>query len=433
MVKQPAVAAALLCLATTALAQETVILRPPAQNAKEAKETVSAAEALQRAAFERNGAVGVMLLGQSTARKIIFCHGVGQTFEDIAAAQPNAATRKARLGEVWRYQQRLAEPFAKASGSMSETELRSARREAGEAMNVLSMMPDPKMEELYTREDDLLYSFVGITAYRCGQILDEMGIPALEGEPPASFLLAKAGFRFRGAKAPKVFAKTQLAPYASRMCMGDEAPDFSAAPLDQRGADGMSLLDWAMECDDQTAFAALIEAGADLDAAGLWQNPPLVNAASAKRLWYLRALLDAGINPNSKGRSGTALREAYRDLDAQNAGDTSEAAFNLLLERGASLTFPDYRNSMLNEWTFRDWPRFLKHWDLFEGDPVALGRSAESYLESRRMNEEHNAAAREVVRRLQDQYGVCFPVGATIDLEKDERGFYVQPDCDSQG
>jgi hypothetical protein len=210
--------------------------------------------------------------------------------------------------------------------------------------------------------------------------------------------------------------------------------DFTAAPLDQRGENGMSLLDWAVECEDRAAFDALIAAGMDLNAPGLWKSPPVVNSATEKRLWYLTRLLDSGASPDAVGAGQSALEKATSDLDAINFGGDARAAFNLLRARGASLNFPDFQGSMWWQWGLHDrnggWATILKHWDEFASDPVEMASLAESVLEGHLnwMNHQKDKAAK-VKALLIEQHGVCFPVGRTYDMAKDERGFRIQPDC----
>lgn len=171
----------------------------------------------------------------------------------------------------------------------------------------------------------------------------------------------------------------------------------------------------------------------DLEASGLWEDPPMVRAATEKRMWYLTRLLDSGASPDAMGRTTTALREATSDLDAINFGGDTRAAFNLLRSRGASLNFPDFPRSMWFEWGLHEtrWDLILHHWDEFDSDPVSLGDLLEGYLSGdwAWAKEEHKDAAREVKARLIADHGVCFPVGDRLDMEKDERGYAIQSDC----
>jgi hypothetical protein len=305
-----------------------------------------------------------------------------------------------------------------------------------EAMTMQSLIPDPAFSEVDPdfSEGGFDYQFSSILAMRCHQSLDENGVPDDSSEPTPEFIEATTRFRFRGMDYVETFKDTDLSDYAKEMCKGGEAPDFTDAPLEQRGHEGMSLLDWAIECEDKPAFEALIAAGFDLDAKGLWENPPLVNSATEQRLWYLRAMLDAGANPDATGVNKTALAEALNDLDASNRGGDTMAAFNLLRERGASLNFPEFGKSIWFEWGLfgrkGGWNAILDHWDEFDSDPVEMAELVEGVLDGDLgWLESQKPQARKVKALLIEQFGVCFPVGNTYELPTDERGFVIQPNC----
>jgi len=157
----------------------------------------------------------------------------------------------------------------------------------------------------------------------------------------------------------------------------------------------------------------------------------LVNSASKAKIWFLTRLLDEGVNPDTQGRSDTALKRAYNDLDAINAGDTSRVAFNLLRSRGASLSFPNFHRSIWSEWAFRFPTPILENWDEFDSDAVELGSMISFGMSAGWVQEKHLPAAEEVVKRLNRDFGVCFPIESKPDSEwdRDERGFKVQTDC----
>lgn len=423
-------------LTSTVSAQEfNLVTVPPSVSTGANEAWQKEFEALRKAAFEQYGSVGIMLLGQSNPQKVIFCSAVAQAHSGIAGAATDAAVREARFGDVWRLEERLAKPLEDAKRDLGDESFKRQQDEAGQAIGILSMMPDPKAEELYEETGDLMYAFSGSLAFRCGQVLDDMGIPRVESEPPADYIAEKTRYRWRGLTYDQVFADTDLAPFAKNMCIEGASPDFASAPLDQRGKEGMSLLDWAIQCNDQASFEALVQAGADLNARGLWQDPPLVNSASKAKIWFLERLLDEGVNPDTEGRSGTALSEAYKDLDASNAGDNSRAAFHLLRERGASLNFPNFGRSMWSKWAYRFQTPILENWEEFDSDPVDLGSIISFSMSEGWIQEKHLPAAEEIINRLTEDFGVCFPIERKqiSEWRRDERGFKVQPDCPTEG
>lgn len=409
----------------------TVVSAEPQDRVEDEKQY----KAMQRAAYEKAGGFGLITLGFSKPEKVMLCDTIAQGYPVFAAQETDREQRIAKFNDVWRFEQRLKGPLAEAEAELGQGNLSSAKLKSNQAMNLLSMVGDPLLEASDVREeDDLMHMWAKNLAFRCGQMLDEWGIAQVSGEAPADYIKEKTRFRFRGADYAATFKDTDLAPYAREMCGDGDLPDFSDAPLDQRGLEGMSLLDWAIECDDKVAFEALIVAGADLSAIGLFEDPPLVRTATEKRLWYLTKLLDAGVNPDAMGRTETALRAATSDYGAMNYGGDTRAAYNLLRERGASLNFPSFRESMWDEWGLHGrnggWNLILEHWDEFESDPVELASLAEEVLKGR-LNwlKDQKPQARKVKKFLIEQYGVCFPVGNTYEMAKDERGFVIQPDC----
>lgn len=390
-------------------------------------------KAQQRRAFEKYGPLGVITLGMSQPEIIVLCHTVAESFGAFAAAETDRESRMAKFVGVWRFQQRLVKPLEQARKTLGESGYNRAVHQSGEGMNLLSMMPDPQMEQELKAGGDIMFVWITGLASRCDQMLDEMGIAKVTGDPPPEYFETKTRFRFRGADYAEIFAGTGLGPYAEKMCRGGAAPDFAGAPLHQRGHEGMSLLDWAIECEDRAAFDALIAAGVYLNANGLWGDPPLVSAASEKRLWFLTRLLDEGAKPDAMGQRETALVTAMSDLDAINSGGDTRAAFNLLRQRGASLNFPDFGRSVWNRWALHEtrWDLILEHWEEFKSDPVELASDLEFYLSGKMAwaRKEYEGAAREVKARLIKDYGVCFPVGKVFDLKTDQRGFRIQPDC----
>lgn len=382
------------------------------------------------------GAFGAFLMDLDEPRRALACGKIADYLANASGSAADPRERAERLPEAWRLSQRVAPAREAALTALSQWERERFDILLGEAMTMQSLIPDPaysQVEPDFT-EGGFDYQFSSILAMRCHQSLDENGVPDVATPPSPGFIEANIRFRFRGMDYVESFKDTDLGDYAKQICTGGPLPDFTNAPLDQRGHEGMSLLDWAIECEDKPAFEALIAAGFDLDAKGLWENPPLVNNANEARLEFLRAMLDAGANPNAMGVNKTALAEAMSDLDAINSGGDTRAAFNLLRERGALLNFPSFDRSVWYEWGLHGrnngWELILEHWDEFDSDPVELASLAEQVLKGDlEWLKRQKPQARKVKQLLIEQYGVCFPVGKTSEMAKDERGYRIQPDC----
>lgn len=395
-----------------------------------------AAQALYLKRVKERGAFGAFLLEQDAPRRAITCHTIGEELARAAASAPDPDERAARLPQAWRLLQRVAPAYEQAQTALTGSQITRLNSALNDVLNLATMVPDPAMA-MPTRdfsETALMDDFIASLAMRCHQSLDENGVADDSSPPSPEFLARFTGFRYRGMDAEATFADTALGPFAAMLCRNQTSFDFTGAPLDQRGDGEMSLLDWAMECEDRAGFDALITAGFDLDAPGLGTNPPVVRAASELRLWYLEKLLDAGANPDARGETKTALAEAADDLDASNAGRNTRAAYDLLRARGASLSFPDFTGSMWYQWGLHGrndgWAKILAHWDEFASDPVELGNLAEGVITGQLnwMADQKGDAAK-VKQLLITQFGVCFPVGRTFEMEKDARGFVIQPNC----
>jgi len=385
------------------------------------------------------GVFGAYLAELDPPARALACGRIAEALVEGAANAPDPAERIARLGPAWRLTRRVAPARDAALASLSKEDLAGFEREFGEVMTMASLIPDPAItrENLDTSEAGFAFQFASVHAARCHQRLDADGVPDVTGPPTPAFIDEHTRFRFRGMDYAAAFASTGLAPFADTICRGRTTFDFAGAPLGERGYEGMSLLDWAMACEDRAAFDALIAAGFDLDAPGLWGDPPVVGSASEKRLWYLTRLLDAGARVDAAGPRETALVAASSDLDAINSGGDPMAAFNLLRARGASLDFPDFGGSMWYRWGLHGqdggWATILAHWDEFASDPVELAGLAEAVLEGRlAWMKGQQADAAKVKALLIERYGVCFPVGQTFAMARDERGFVIQPDCPSR-
>lgn len=384
---------------------------------------------------QERGVFGAYLLDLNNQERALSCGYIVDYLASGAGAASDPAERLNRIPEVWRLDQRAAPIRQAALEQLSKDEVSTIRRKTGEALTMQSMVPDPEMQKNYEfNEGNFAFQFASVLAFRCHQSFDENGVPDVDTEPTAGFIERNTRFQFRGMDYEKAFAGTGLEPFAKGICQAQTLFDFNGAPIKARGEEGMSLLDWAVECEDRPAFEALIKAGFDVDAPGLWENPPVVNSATAKRLWFLRKMLDAGASPDAMGRNETALTKAMTDFDAINYGGDASAAFNLLRERGASLNFPTYRESTWLQWGLHGrqdgWATILSHWDEFESDPVGLAGLAESVLDGDlEWLADQKGDAAKVKALLIKEHGVCFPVGNTYDMATDERGFRIQPDC----
>lgn len=439
--------AAAILLAQQVMAQDAVMIAPPPppitftiveapEPTRAERRAAKAAEAAYMKLVQERGVFGAFLMELDAPQRAIACGEITETLAQGSAAAADPRERAERLPQAWRLSQRVAAARKQAMTTLSEREIALLKNELGQVMTMSSLVPDPgyAKSELDVSEGGFLFQFAAMHARRCHQSLDENGVPDDTSQPTPEYIDRHTRFRFRGMDYEAVFAETDLGPYAQGICRNQAAFDFSAAPLDQRGKNGMSLLDWAVECEDRAAFDALIAAGMDLDAPGLWKSPPVVNSATEKRLWYLTRLLDSGASPDAVGAGRSALEKATSDLDAINFRGDPRAAFNLVRARGASLNFPDFQGSMWRQWGLHDrnegWDLILKHWDEFASDPVEMASLAESVLEGHLnwMNDQKDKAAR-VKALLIAQYGICFPVGRPYEMAKDERGFRMQPDC----
>jgi hypothetical protein len=426
-----------------ALAQDVVTPTPPpmisiveaAPLTPEERRKAKAAEEEYMRVIQERGVFGHFLLDLDESRRALACGDIAEYLANASATAADPRKRAERLPAAWRLNQRVASAQAQAKATLTKREIDRFELEFSQAMDVASLIPDPEMMKSKDfSESNFLFQYASALAMRCHQSLDENGVPDVSSEPPPEYIERHNRFRFRGMDYVIAFGGTAMEPYAKAICSGTSEFDFSGAPLEQRGYNMMSLLDWAVECEDKAAFEALIAAGFDLDAPGLWDNPPVVNSATEKRLWFLRRLLDAGANPDAMGNTKPALAEAMSDLDAINSGSDTRAAFNLLRERGASLNFPEFAKSVWFEWGLfgrnDGWSNILEHWDEFESDPVQLANLAEEVLEGDlEWLEPQKPQARKVKDLLIEEYNVCFPVGDILTMAKDERGFLIQPNC----
>lgn len=363
----------------------------------------------------------------SRAGKVRFCAYVAEKAGQLAGESPDAGTRAARAAAAAQLSTRLAPDLARANAKLSPADLAANERENGQAMGLLSYAPSDEVRaqlEAGADPQDIGGLFVADVISRCAVLADKLGIATID---PASVSVIAPTFRWRGTSAAEAFAATSLEPFVAKLCNGTatNAADFAGAPMAERGVDGVSLLDWAMECGDKPGFAALLAAGADPALPGAFGELPLVPAAEKRDLFYLETLLAVGAKPDAADNFETALSAAY---DPQIDGGGK--AWQLLRAAGANLNFPDFQKSMWDTWAlYADWEQILAHWEEFASDPIHLGRSVSLELE-RNGGPRGNGTMLEAIKaRLIADYGVCFPVGPTLNQPEDERGFYIQPDC----
>lgn len=134
-------------------------------------------------------------------------------------------------------------------------------------------------------------------------------------------------------------APTPRTPFA-RAVWDDDADavrEFlrNGEPADQREARGMTPLMWAARADSVRAMAALIEAGADVnarDTANHWTV--LMHAVHRRSARAVKLLLERGADPNAVEREGQLVPLLMA------AGDADPVIVRLLLEHGAN---PRYR------------------------------------------------------------------------------------------
>lgn len=371
-------------------------------------------------------AFSMVLEGMNARRRLQFCEFVAKQAADQASEAPDIALRSTRHASALKLNSRVASSLAKANEALTPEQVEAIERENLEALGLLSYAPSPLLAtQINQAGEDLVGLFLTDIVAKCDTLLDSMGVAAAH---PASAVASPVPriFKWRGKTAQEAFEGTGLALTASKICTGSEskAADFAGVDFAARGKDGVSLLDWAFECRDRSAFKALLEAGFDAEKPSQFGDPPLVSAAELNDTWYLNELLAHGVSPNSLGHLSTALEAAYEPLE-----DGGGKRFQLLRTAGASLNFPEPDKSMWNAWSrFARWEMILANWSEFKSDPVELGWSVGWELD--KPNSRGNKRALKALKdRLIADYGVCFPVGSTIDLARNERGFYVQPNC----
>lgn len=389
----------------------------------------------------------------SRGRKVQFCAYLAQNAAEQASETPDAAKRMARASAAAQMTARLAPELAKANARLSANDLAAIESENDVIMGLLSYAPSDELAAQIKAEGagDLIGLFLADVMGRCDAMIDKLGIAkAQEGPAPA----APVTFRWDGRTVDEAFVETAAAPFAKRLCRGlpVSAADFAGLPRGERDKTGLTLLDWTIQCRDRAGFTALIAAGGLSALSDTTLNLAAMRAKMGD-LWFLGALLDNGVPPDSEGSVGSGGMVMSEPVGTgatagsimSGAGGSGESvlsnlydplepdggkAYQLMRAAGADINFPDYDGSMWSKWLFyARWDEILAHWGKFEGDPVKLGRSISVEL-ARPGKPRGNAANLEQIKaRLVADHGFCFPVGALKDLPKDERGFYMQPDC----
>lgn len=371
--------------------------------------------------------LSIVLEGMDRSRRLQFCGYVAKEAANQAGEASDVALRSRRYAAAQALQSRVVSSLAKAGAHPTPEEAEESESENSQALGLLSYAPSPQLAAQIQQgeENDIVGLFLSDVVAHCDVLLNSMGVAAAVPIAPDS-LLVPISFKWRGKTAQEAFEGTGLAPYASKICVGAESKvgDFAGAIFSDRGKDGISLLDWAFECRDKSAFKALLNSGFDATKPGQFNDLPLLYAVETDDTWYLSELLAHGAPPNSMGRFWTALSAAY-DPMKEGGGES----FRLLRAAGASLNFGDPGRSMWSTWADQaNWELILANWSEFEGDPVALGRNVSWELDNPPPRG-NKRALEELKSRLIADYGVCFPVEMRKDMARDDRGHFVQAGC----
>ncbi|MDP1738350.1 MAG: ankyrin repeat domain-containing protein [Caulobacter sp.] len=251
-----------------------------------------------------------------------------------------------------------------------------------------------------------------------------------------------------GDTAGDLFPDTKAAALARAACTGDveavalaikDGADPNAVGKEGTGPGGVSEmvtpLLWALDCQSLPGVTALLDAGANPNQVEEWGATPVTVAASYNDPAFLRLLLNRGGDPNAQDGQETALAIAMGTANGLEWVDKVPAAqvwanWDALLAAGA-----DPLREAPTGLPFMTALAFAGRWDKVEwlmdrgwaGDPVYLGRTLEAEEEGPRTYTPEASAAMERVKARLIAMGVRFPIGALIDLERDARGFYIQP------
>ena len=255
-----------------------------------------------------------------------------------------------------------------------------------------------------------------------------------------------------GQTASDLFQDPAIASLARAACGGDAEAVAAAVQAGANpnavGGEGVgpgvvsevvSPLLWAIDCGNADGVEALLEAGADPNQREHFGATPITVAADNRDPRILQVLLAHGGDPNAHDGQRTALEIAMVNenglaLVDRLPAEQVQANWNALLAAGADPDrhAPDGQPlievaGFNNHWIKVEW---LLHrgWD---GDWVLLGRTLESMEENGGVPELERGALQRV-RQIIIAHGVRFPIGALIDLERDSRGYYVQPPTDGR-
>lgn len=145
-----------------------------------------------------------------------------------------------------------------------------------------------------------------------------------------------------GKHASDVFVDPPVAQLARAACADNVAKvneliSQGVSP-NARGANGMTLLFWALDCGKPETVEALLKAGADPNLAIGTAETPLYRAASYKDPAYLRLMLKYGGDPNMPMADGdTVLRVAFM---AGKYGSQWQNYY-MLLDAGVDVNLPE--------------------------------------------------------------------------------------------
>lgn len=100
-----------------------------------------------------------------------------------------------------------------------------------------------------------------------------------------------------------------------------------AVKTDAKGPDGLPIIFWTIKENDQAKVAALLDAGADIEAAGYHGSTPILSAAMVDNWIMAEFLMRRGANIAAFDRAGFNL--PYMTAHARVAkGSPTEAALN---------------------------------------------------------------------------------------------------------
>ncbi|MDO9222881.1 MAG: ankyrin repeat domain-containing protein [Caulobacter sp.] len=251
-----------------------------------------------------------------------------------------------------------------------------------------------------------------------------------------------------GDTAGDLFPDSKVAALARAACTGDveavtlaikDGADPNAVGKEGTGPGGVrevvTPLLWALDCRSLPGVTALLDAGANPNQVEEWGATPVTVAASYNDPAFLRLLLNRGGDPNAQDDQETALAIAMGTANGLEWVDEVPAAqawanWDALLAAGA-----DPLREAPAGLPFMTALAFAGRWDKVEwlmdrgwaGDPVDLGRSLETDEEGPQTHTPDASAARARVKARLIAKGVKFPIGALMDLKRDERGSYIQP------